>query len=246
MICKLCGADRKLIKAHVIPAAFFDKNGNDSAFESFLYSVDPATHSKRIHAGVYDKELLCDDCERRFQRWDNYGANLLLKKFDDFLPVLKDGEPIGWRLDAYDYQFLKMFVIGVLWRAAASTHAYFIDTTLGPFEQLAKQAVLDEDPGDSDFFATVLVRWRSSTLPAYLMHLHLSPYRDRQNGVNTLRIYMGEFIAYVKLDKRKFLGSFSFFQLRDQIPLVVGARNLDVSDEFNKTNEIFLQRKGLI
>lgn len=134
----------------------------------------------------------------------------------------------------------------MLWRAAASAHAYFIDTTLGPFEQLAKQAVLDEDPGDSDFFATVLVRWRSSSLPTSLRQLHLSPYRYRQNGVNTVRIYMGEFIAYVRIDKRKFVGSFSLFQLREQIPLVVGARNLDVSDEFNKTNEMFLQWKGLI
>ena len=246
MICKLCGADKKLIRAHVIPAAFFDKSGNDSAFDSSLYSGNPATHPKRIHIGVYEKELLCDDCERRFQRWDDYGVKLLLRKFDDFLPVLKDGEPIGWRLDTYDYHLLKMFVIGVLWRAAASTHAYYVDTTLGPFEQLAKQSVLDEDPRDSDFFATVLVRWHSNSLPAYLRHLHLSPYKDRQDGVNTVRIYMGEFIAYVKLDKRKFLGPFSFFQLRDRIPLVVAVRNVDVSDEFNKTNEMFLQRQGLI
>ena len=62
MICKLCGADRKLIKAHVIPAAFFEKNGNDSAFESFLYTFDLTTHSKRLPAGIYDKELLCNDC----------------------------------------------------------------------------------------------------------------------------------------------------------------------------------------
>lgn len=64
--------------------------------------------------------------------------------------------------------------------------------------------------------------------------------------MNTVRIYMGEFIAYVRIDKRKFVGSFSLCQLREQIPLVVGARNLDVSDEFNKTNEMFLQWKGLI
>jgi hypothetical protein len=139
MICKLCGADRKLIKAHVIPAAFFEKNGNDSAFESFLHTFDLTTHSKRLPAGSYDKELLCNDCERRFQKWDDYGANLLLKKFDNFLPLWRDSELIGWRVDDYDYRLLKMFVIGVLWRAAASDHAYFIDTTIGPFEQLAKR-----------------------------------------------------------------------------------------------------------
>jgi hypothetical protein len=246
MICKLCGADRKLIKAHVIPAAFFEKNGNDSAFESFLYTFDLTTHSKRLPAGIYDKELLCNDCERRFQKWDDYGANLLLTNFGNFLPVLRDSELIGWRLDDYDYRLLKMFVIGVLWRAAASDHAYFIDTTIGPFEQLAKQAVLDENPGDSDFFATVLARWQSISLPEYLRHLHTSPYKDRQDGINTLRIYMGKFILYVKVDNRQFTGSFSLFQLRNQNPLVVCARNLDVSAEFNKTNEMLLRRKGLI
>src|SRR5262249_55778235 len=141
---------------------------------------------------------------------------------------------------------LKMFVIAVLWRAAASTHAYFAGTTLGPFEQLAKQALLDEDPGDSDFFATIFARWQANTLPTSLERLNLSPYRDRLNGINTLRLYIGEFVAYVKVDKRRFDEAFSFFQLREQIPLVVVARPLESSGEFNTTNELLLRQMGLI
>jgi len=243
MICKLCGADKRLIKAHVIPAAFFARSGNASAFESFLHTFDPNDHSKRLPSGVYDRELLCDECENRFQRWDDYGATLLLRRFGSFLSVVNDGEPIGWRFDDYDYRLLKMFVIGVLWRAAASTHAYFRDTMLGPFEHLAKQAVLAADPGNCDFFATVLARWHSRSLPEHLRRIHTSPYKDRLDGVNILRIYLGEFVAYVKLDSRVFPEPYSFFQMREQTTLVVCARNIDVSDEFNKTNEV-LQRKG--
>ncbi len=242
MNCKLCGEDRKLIKAHVVPAAFFAKNGNDSAFESFLHTVDSNGHAKRAPAGIYDKELLCHACEQRFQCWDEYGARLLVKEFDRFVPVLRDGKPMAWRLDEYDYHLLKLFIIGVLWRASASTHIYFRDTRLGPFEVVAKQAVLNADPGDPNLFATVMVRWHSDSVPEYQSQMHLSPYKDRIDGVNVLRIYMGEYIAYVKVDKRPYSDAFSFFQLSDQIPLVITARDLDVSDEFNETNVLLIER----
>lgn len=246
MTCKLCGAEKKLVKAHVIPAAFFDKTRNDSDSELILCSFDETAHSKRIPVGVYDKELLCADCEHRFQNWDNYGATLLLNRFGEFRPVVIEGRHVGWRLDEYDYHLLKMFVLGLVWRAGASSHAYFVETTLGPFEQLVRQAILEDDPGDSHFFGTFFARWHSETLGEHLQRIHVSPYPDRIDGINVLRIYLGAFVIYVKIDKRRFSGSYEFFQLREQIPLVIVARDLGVSDEFNKTNEAFLRRLNLI
>lgn len=243
MICKLCGVERKLIRAHVIPAAFFDKLRQDSPFESVMYTFDADVHPKRVPKGIYDRELVCDDCEKRFQAWDDYAARLLLQQFASFEPLAADGDTVAWYLEDYDRQRLRLFFISVLWRAAASAHPYYRETRLGPFEDLAKEAVLHENPGDADSFSTVLARWHSDQVPDETFRFHSSPYQSRIDGVNVVRLYMGEFVAYVKVDRRPFPIPFSEHVLGATTPLTVVARDPLISDEFTKSQD-WLRRRN--
>jgi hypothetical protein len=62
MICKGCGKDKKLVKSHIIPAAFF-RDLTDGEDDLNLVSGDQIGIAKRSRTGIYDKSILCKDCE---------------------------------------------------------------------------------------------------------------------------------------------------------------------------------------
>lgn len=64
MICKGCGSDKKLIKAHIIPESFFA--GLKTPGNHLLMVSDTLKYPKRAPLGPYDKEILCHDCEQVF------------------------------------------------------------------------------------------------------------------------------------------------------------------------------------
>ena len=69
--CRLCAEDRKLVKAHVIPEAFFRvlRAGGETPI---LISNVANTYPKRSPIGVYDQNILCEDCETMFSQVDDY------------------------------------------------------------------------------------------------------------------------------------------------------------------------------
>ena len=63
--CKSCGQARKLVKAHAIPEAFFRELNNDG-MAPIVITNRPGEFSKRAPIGIYDKTILCSDCESLF------------------------------------------------------------------------------------------------------------------------------------------------------------------------------------
>jgi hypothetical protein len=113
MNCKFCKKDKKLIKAHVVPEAFFRelKSGKKSPV---LVDDSPNTFPKRSPIGVYDKNLVCIDCESLFGNWDNYGQSFILN-VDEREKLNKNGSVIADVVKDIDYDKLKLFFISILW-----------------------------------------------------------------------------------------------------------------------------------
>ena len=109
MNCKGCGEDKKLIKAHIIPEAFFMglRFGNDEV--PLIISGKSGEHPKRSPIGEYDKNILCHDCEGVFQKLDDYGARVLLEKKFKHIPHNVKGVTQFFRVENIDYLFLKKF-----------------------------------------------------------------------------------------------------------------------------------------
>jgi hypothetical protein len=80
-LCRMCSNDRKLIRAHVIPEAFFRVQRADGE-PTFLITNTVGQYPKRAPIGVYDEGILCGDCENSFQAIDDYGIKVLLTHFD--------------------------------------------------------------------------------------------------------------------------------------------------------------------
>ena len=81
MICNLCLQDKKLIKAHIIPRAFFEYmrplESKNVPFDVLTNIEGKRNSISRI--GIYDSNILCRECENLFQNYDDYGQNILLK-----------------------------------------------------------------------------------------------------------------------------------------------------------------------
>lgn len=78
MKCQYCGEDKKLIKAHIIPESFFKPLRADNGDVPYLMTDLQGEFPKKSPIGVYDKTILCRDCEDQFAQWDEYGFKTLV------------------------------------------------------------------------------------------------------------------------------------------------------------------------
>jgi hypothetical protein len=197
MTCKLCGLEKKLIEAHVIPRSFHRIDPDDKTPTRLVTSVE-GRYTQKVPKGVYDDSIVCEDCERRFSSWDDYGDEIFLKSWGKFEKIMHGDEEIGYGLPEYDYPRLKMFFLSVLWRASVSNHVMFANVDLGPRELILRESIWNSDPGDVDHFGVVLQAFDSTNVGI------LNPHSERFSGVRFCRFYLAHVLAFIKVDSRRF------------------------------------------
>lgn len=215
-ICKLCLKEAALIDAHIIPKSLYGPMREDSRTPR-LYSTENGSFPKKVPAGIYDRGILCADCDRRIGDWDNYAQQLLLAPLENY------GDPVDLRaLEAFvipsiDYTRLKLFFISLIWRAHQATHPFFQDIDLGPWVTKARSMILTGDPGEPDDFGVLLVR-HEHPLAARTFY---NPERTRPAGLNYYRFGLGCYVAMIKVDSRPLEGPQRAFLLRPGADLLV-------------------------
>lgn len=129
--CLYCGQERTLVKAHIIPEAFFRDIRGDASTLYFVMN-EPSAHPKRAPIGLYDKQILCGQCEKAFQNVDDYAAALLIRERDSAFERRSHNGRTIYVAEQFDYHRMKLFIVSVLWRASVSTQQYFSRVNLGP------------------------------------------------------------------------------------------------------------------
>lgn len=243
--CKLCGLDRKLIRAHVLPRFCFADALKE---EGYVIEVTNATdrYNRKLPVGIYDRELVCEPCERLFSPWDSYGKFFLFDR--DFSGEKRADCQRGSALiiSEYDYTKLKLFFLATLWRAAASSQAFFAATDLGPHLGSLGHLVRNRDPGDSQQFPVLLSRFDgpSDRYPDLdPKHACLNPQRAKFLDVNCVKLYVADFIAWIKVDSRPFREPYSSFCLAPSTPLNLFLRDFGRSKELRAMWQITQQSK---
>jgi len=214
MICKLCGQDRKLIEAHIIPRSFFRLDPSDKMPARLVTNVD-GRYPQNIPKGVYDKGILCETCERTFSSWDDYAADLFIKNWKAIQTLVAGTNQVGYGLPEYDYAKLKLFFLSVLWRASVSTHPMFAKVDLGRREANLKQSILSGDPGDVNHFGVVLEAFDDENVGM------LNPEPERVQGLRFIRFYLSHVIAFLKVDSRAFADPLDHIALSPGKPLAL-------------------------
>ena len=225
--CRLCLQNRKTIKAHSIPEAFFRELREDEQAPR-LVSGKKGVFTKDIRIGVYDEQMLCEQCELKFSKTDDYGIKCLLREFDKhFVPMLDGGRLAGFESTGAnaDPDRLLRFFVAVLWRASKSAQPFYEKVDLGPYEAPALECIASPDRAVSPVFDAVLARWRDNDerIPTTAM---LNPMRERWSGVNAYRLYLGKLVAVVKVDSQPFPAGLKAVSLRSAPPIRVVARNM--------------------
>ena len=232
-ICKLCGEERTLIRAHIIPLAFHRNLQSGSEKPPLILGNDPNSFPRRTPGGLYDEELLCLECERRFGPWDQYGAECLLHRFDqDAQGKYWDGELMVYEIYNWDEARLRMFALSLLWRAAVTTNPIFKKVTLGgPYEPRLRERILAGDPGSPKDFSVFLSRWLVQPEHAGMELTQISPYVWRLEGINMAKIFLGGFVFYIKCDQRQFVEPFPDIILSPNRPVFAMPRQLEGSKD---------------
>ena len=231
-LCRLCGNDRKLIKAHIIPEAFFRvlREGKDPPL---LVSGTPNQPPKDSPTGVYDKGILCDACELKFNRCDHYGVETLLNRLDElFKPISGQGKITIYQAKGIDQKLLLQFLLATMWRASVSTHPFYQRVKLGPFEAVARRAILEPEKPVPDAFSAVLSRWTVEKKNARIARGMMDPCRECINGVNAYRFYFGHVVAYIKCDRQNFAEPLKNLALLKQSTVDMVARSFEESSDF--------------
>ena len=231
MICKFCGNDRKLIKAHIILEGFFRRLRRGPASLK-LISNTAGEYEKDAPVGVYDKGIVCKDCESIWRTWDQYALHLLADRPLNSQVRYHEGETIAYVVKDFDYDKLKLFFISMLWRASVSTQPFFSKIALGTLEEDARQHVSSADPGGTQDFAVALAKFSDP-----LAKVMLDPHNEEISGVAYCRFYLADYVAYIKVDQKPCPPPFSDFSLSRTKPLVI------LSRDFRKSNELPLIKK---
>jgi hypothetical protein len=184
---------------------------------------------RRSRIGIYDNQLVCAACERRFDQFDNYAAKLLIEGVATFGTVNHDGRPIAYQVNSFDYPKLKMFCLSLLWRAAVSNRPEFASVALGPFLPGLTAMVIKGDPDTADKFATILCRF--SEIESWQSGF-ISPVRRRYEEVNFYKFVMGAYVLHIKVDQKLPRDPLNALIIRPDAPLTILAQEFRDSPEF--------------
>jgi len=183
-----------------------------------ILSDKKGSHPKRAPAGIYDRNLVCEDCERLFSPYDDYAQKLLLQDRSEQKTVLHDGEPFLFEYSDYDYGLLKLFFLSLVWRASNSTHDFFHKIKIGPHDPRLLSLIRAQDPGSAQSFSVMLSRFPE---PIGI----LSPSRIRVSGLSFVKLSLAEYVVYVKIDRRPTPALYDELLLRENAPLRILARD---------------------
>jgi len=186
--CKLCLSEKELKNSHIIPE-FVYKTMYDKKHRFFEINESKKIDNKMLQKGVREK-LLCGECEQIFSKNESY-ASLLL---NGGVELLVKPEPPVIHFQNIDYVKFKLFALSILWRAGVANHKAFSSVQLGQHENILRERLLNDQPGNSREYPFVL-------LP--VMHegdvvesLIVSPERTRVAGHNAYIFVFGG-IAWV-------------------------------------------------
>jgi hypothetical protein len=221
-------AEKKCVRCHIIPRSFFK-----SILKPHALIISDKFNPKRSQIGIYDDNLVCEECEKLFPPFDDYAYRLLLSDIPEDDLVIYEGKKIAYLIKNYDYNKLKLFFISLLWRASSSKLEYFALVKTKPFDNRLKEMVLKQDPGTEDEFSIALRRFKERSYSRAM----LNPHNTKFDGINYVMLYLGGYTIYIKVDKRVAPDFIRDISIKPDNPL--GILLVDI----NKTSEFRIMKK---
>lgn len=153
--CIFCLETKELLKAHIIPDAFF-KSLKSSAGKPAI-RLDDSPFRKKAPKGEYDDKILCKGCEKdHFEKLDDYAIKLLIPPIKENPNASKE---VYLKIGPYNLSKLTLFVLSVLWRGHHSKRPFFKKIGLGPYEERIKESITSPKDNLCSKYPIAIVRY---------------------------------------------------------------------------------------
>jgi hypothetical protein len=191
----MCSQLKRLVKSHIIPRRFFELIRGSGNYSVLVNADKPLKEAGTfLQAGPYDDSMLCQDCERKFSDFDNYGWQILGE------PLLNEGVYDNGVLYAYkiacDTDKVRRFLLSVLWRASVSSLACYSRVNLGSRGDTIKSRIFDPTPLTGNEFPITAMRLPMEALGKYKDML-FQPLRERIYGLISHILYLPPNLKFV-------------------------------------------------
>lgn len=185
----LARGEQPTIKAHLIPQAFAREVRDGSKSLALM-----APNFRVSQNGLFDDLILCRDCDNRLGKNEKYA-------FETFRSLrvattAKLNTHVG--VSPISGDALIRFAAGISWKYSVTRPGYG-RLHVGPFVDVLKQIALAGDgkiPPEINMF---MVRLKALQFEE---HFFRAPKPDRQFGINFIRLTLGAFLMFLKVDKR--------------------------------------------
>lgn len=157
-LCRLCGKEKKLIRAHIIPEKFYTRL-NEGAYKLVAKDKFPSRSQK----GLYDGSILCQECDNEILGiYDKEAINLLINNINKYettslLQKAYNEKHYTIPCAEFNYARLRKFFVSLIWRASITTNETFEMINLGKYEQVALD-ILNDVSDDYNLFATIIFK----------------------------------------------------------------------------------------
>jgi len=230
MLCKGCGEDKSLIKAHIIPRSFYmDLRKNENRLDLVSTNIKQKKGLSRI--GEYDPDILCKECDQFLSKYDDYGKKLLLDQFDNFDTLIEGKLIRAYVVKNYDYLFLKLFLLSVLWRASISKRPFFKDVNLGDHERHIKDLIFNIEDDNNHTYGCTLQKFIPSVVGSLEKTIH-SPDKVEISGLNFYKLCFGGYKSLIRVDANPDLDGVRGLELVDGKNAIFLSKHFHDSDEF--------------
>jgi hypothetical protein len=199
--CRFCNQNKPaLTKAHIIPRSLFKIVRGGAKHSTEMRVSKNALNEKYHQAGHYDCNILCQDCERKFSRYDTHGHSVFTNVFKE-PTIYRDpyGFECAYLLPGVDFPLLKLFLLSVLWRASVSRLFFYQQVRLGEWhEAKIKSLIANGTVEDADDYQFVCSHHKDHPYPDMIM----PPLSQKIDGINHVHFYLPKVQFLVKVDKR--------------------------------------------
>lgn len=135
------------------------------AHKSALVNLNNIERVKYLQDGFYDKHILCAECDNNLlSKLENYASKFLYGSIrkEDSLPkyqnlIGEDGLKFTF-VTNLNYTNIKLFLLSILWRAHISKQSFFNQVDLGPYAEVIRMMLLNNDAGNEDRFETCILK----------------------------------------------------------------------------------------
>lgn len=180
-----------------------------------VYKFHTEEKPKQYQSGIFDSSILCSDCDGILGVWDGYVQRLLINhssKVENLPYAAKQNT--NNRIDIFNYNYLKLFFMSVLWRAGITKHHVFSKVDLGPWEEKLRKMISRKEPGSEKEFSVILCQYMGE-----FSEIMIDPIKLKYKGVNYYRFRIPNYVFLIKVDQRNFDSRLTQYILSPNKPL---------------------------